>query len=106
ILHFRGGGLLCLLTVLLRQLGHTAQHSHLEQCEYSEAHRHRPRVKHTQHTVNPLIAPHVDPFLPSIISTASVLFISTDHCIGVTEDASDTQSVPYQCQNVHRSPAI
>ncbi|CAI9575181.1 unnamed protein product, partial [Staurois parvus] len=36
-------------------------------------------VKHTkhsvkQHTVNPLIAPHVNPFLPSAISTVSVLF--------------------------------
>ncbi|CAI9534051.1 unnamed protein product, partial [Staurois parvus] len=30
------------------------------------------------HTVNPLIAPHVNPFLPSAISTVSVLFISTD----------------------------
>ncbi|CAI9535478.1 unnamed protein product, partial [Staurois parvus] len=51
-------------------------------------------VKHTQHTVNPLIAPHVNPFLPSAISTASVLFISTDHCIGVTGDVSDSKSVP------------
>ncbi|CAI9543097.1 unnamed protein product [Staurois parvus] len=47
-----------------------------------------------QHTVNPLIAPDVNPFLPSAISTVSVLFISTDHCIGVTGDASDTKSVP------------
>ncbi|CAI9596381.1 unnamed protein product, partial [Staurois parvus] len=48
----------------------------------------------TQHTVNPLIAPHVNPFLPSDISTVSMLFISTDHCIGVTGDVSDTKSVP------------
>ncbi|CAI9589302.1 unnamed protein product [Staurois parvus] len=41
-------------------------------------------VKHTQHTVNPLIGPHVNPFLPSAISALSVLLISTDHCIGVT----------------------
>ncbi|CAI9550682.1 unnamed protein product [Staurois parvus] len=27
-----------------------------------------------QHTVNPLIAPHVNPFLPSAISTVSALF--------------------------------
>ncbi|CAI9583757.1 unnamed protein product, partial [Staurois parvus] len=47
-----------------------------------------------QHTVNPLIAPHVNPFLPSAISTVSVLFISTDHCIGVAGDVSDTKSVP------------
>ncbi|CAI9602335.1 unnamed protein product [Staurois parvus] len=33
-----------------------------------------------QHTVNPLIAPDVNPFLPHAI----MLFISTDHCIGVT----------------------
>ncbi|CAI9599541.1 unnamed protein product, partial [Staurois parvus] len=52
-----------------------------------------PYVKHTQHTVNPLIAPHVNPVLPSIISTVSVLFISTDHCIGVTGDDRDTKSV-------------
>ncbi|CAI9598861.1 unnamed protein product [Staurois parvus] len=30
--------------------------------------------KHTQHTVNPLIAPHVNPFLSSAISTLSVYF--------------------------------
>ncbi|CAI9620609.1 unnamed protein product, partial [Staurois parvus] len=39
-------------------------------------------------------APHVNPFLPSAISTVLVLFISTDHCIGVTGDVSDTKSVP------------
>ncbi|CAI9543518.1 unnamed protein product [Staurois parvus] len=37
-----------------------------------------------QHTVNPLITPHVNPFLTSAISTMLVLFISIDHCIGVT----------------------
>ncbi|CAI9574178.1 unnamed protein product, partial [Staurois parvus] len=70
-------------------------------------------VKHTfpapivkQHTVNPLIAPHVNLFLPSVINTVSVLFISTDHCIGVTGDVSDTNSVPPQCQNACRSLAI
>ncbi|CAI9581173.1 unnamed protein product, partial [Staurois parvus] len=46
-----------------------------------------------QHTVNPLIAPDVNHFLPSAISTGSVLFISTDHCIGITGDVSDTKSV-------------
>ncbi|CAI9564436.1 unnamed protein product, partial [Staurois parvus] len=52
-------------------------------------------VKHkTQHTVNPFIAPDVNCFLPSAISTESVLFISTDHCIGVTGDASDSQFPP------------
>ncbi|CAI9618551.1 unnamed protein product [Staurois parvus] len=35
------------------------------------------------HTVNPFIVPYVNPFLPSVISTVSVLFISTDHCISV-----------------------
>ncbi|CAI9586592.1 unnamed protein product, partial [Staurois parvus] len=53
-----------------------------------------PYVKHFQHTVNPLITPHVNPFLPSAISTVSVLFISINHCIGVTGDASDTKPVP------------
>ncbi|CAI9583721.1 unnamed protein product, partial [Staurois parvus] len=38
-------------------------------------------VKHTQqlvkqHTVNPLIAPDVNPFLPSVISSLSVLFLA------------------------------
>ncbi|CAI9618885.1 unnamed protein product [Staurois parvus] len=58
-------------------------------------------VKHTQHTVNPLTTSDVNPFLPSVISTVSVLFISTDHCIGVTRDVSDS---PPQCQNARRSP--
>ncbi|CAI9602403.1 unnamed protein product [Staurois parvus] len=40
-------------------------------------------VKHTQHTVNPLITPDVNPFLSTGISTVLVLFISTDHCISV-----------------------
>ncbi|CAI9623184.1 unnamed protein product, partial [Staurois parvus] len=47
-----------------------------------------------QHRVNTLIVPHVNPFLPSAISTVSVLLISMDHCIGVTGDVSDTKSVP------------
>ncbi|CAI9547093.1 unnamed protein product [Staurois parvus] len=59
----------------------TAKHTHTEQ-----------DVK--WHTVNHLIAPHVNPFLPSAISTVSVLFISTDHCIGVTGDVRDTKSIP------------
>ncbi|CAI9592805.1 unnamed protein product [Staurois parvus] len=41
-----------------------------------------------QHTANPLIAPDVKPFQPSVISTVSVLFISTDHCFSVTGDVS------------------
>ncbi|CAI9603559.1 unnamed protein product, partial [Staurois parvus] len=57
-------------------------------------HTPRPLVKHSLHIVNPLIAPHINPFLPSAISTVSVLFFSTDHCIGVTGDVSDTKSVP------------
>ncbi|CAI9601370.1 unnamed protein product, partial [Staurois parvus] len=72
-------------------------------------HTHLPLVKHSLHTVNPLIAPHVNPFLPSAISTVSVLFFfffSNDHCIGVTVYVSDTKSVAPECQNVRRSPAI
>ncbi|CAI9591844.1 unnamed protein product [Staurois parvus] len=53
---------------------------------------HNPIVK--QHTANRLISPDVNPFLLSVINTVSVLFISTDHCIGVTGDVSDTKSVP------------
>ncbi|CAI9561422.1 unnamed protein product [Staurois parvus] len=56
-------------------------------------HIHNPHSE-TPHTVNPLIAPDVNPFIPSAISTVSVLFISTDRCIGVTGDVSDTKSVP------------
>ncbi|CAI9574166.1 unnamed protein product, partial [Staurois parvus] len=66
-------------------------HSHTKQCDHSVKH-----TQHTvkQHTVNPLIAPDVKPFMPSAVSTVSVLFISTDHCIGVTGDVSDTNTVP------------
>ncbi|CAI9532386.1 unnamed protein product, partial [Staurois parvus] len=71
-----------------------AVHSHPEQCAYSEAHTPCHLVKHSQHTVNPLIAPYDNPFLPSTNSTVSVFFFSTDHCIGVTGDVSDTKSVP------------
>ncbi|CAI9551585.1 unnamed protein product [Staurois parvus] len=45
-------------------------------------------MKHKQHTVNLLITPDVNAFLPSAISTVSVLFISTDHCISITGDVS------------------
>ncbi|CAI9619495.1 unnamed protein product [Staurois parvus] len=48
--------------------------SHPEQCAYSEAPTHHPPVKHSQHTVNPLIAPHINSFLPSAISTVSFAF--------------------------------
>ncbi|CAI9622627.1 unnamed protein product, partial [Staurois parvus] len=71
-----------------------AEQNHPEQCAYSEEHTPRPLLKHSHHTVNPLIAPHVNPFLPSAISIVSVLFFSTDHCIGVTGDVNDTKSVP------------
>ncbi|CAI9602761.1 unnamed protein product [Staurois parvus] len=46
-------------------------HSHAKQCAYSEAH---PPPCSTQHTANPLTTPHVNPVLPSVISTVSVLF--------------------------------
>ncbi|CAI9590342.1 unnamed protein product [Staurois parvus] len=73
----------------------------------SKAHRHSPIVKHTQHLVNHLITPDVNPFLPSAISTVSVLFISTDNCTGVTGDISDSKSIPPpQCQNARRRPTI
>ncbi|CAI9595215.1 unnamed protein product, partial [Staurois parvus] len=70
----------------------------------SGKHRQSLIINHTQHTVNPLIAPDVNPVLPSATSTVSVHFISTDHCIGVTGDVSDTKLVPPQCQNARRSP--
>ncbi|CAI9563064.1 unnamed protein product, partial [Staurois parvus] len=53
-----------------------AEHSHPDQCAYSEAHTPCPLVKHFHHTVNPLIVPHVNPLLPSAISTVSVLFFA------------------------------
>ncbi|CAI9612227.1 unnamed protein product [Staurois parvus] len=64
-----------------------------KQCTYSDTRTHTKHSK-TQHAVNRLIAPDVNPFLPSAISTISVLFISTDQCTGVTGDVSDTKSVP------------
>ncbi|CAI9582658.1 unnamed protein product [Staurois parvus] len=67
------------------RLGNTVKHQHSGATV---------KHQHSQHTVNPLIALHVNPFLPSAISTVSVLFLSTDHCIGVTGDVSDTISVP------------
>ncbi|CAI9579643.1 unnamed protein product [Staurois parvus] len=67
------------------------QHIRTKQCANSEKHTAN-IVK--QHTINPLITPDGKPFLPSAISTVSVLFISTDQCIGVTGDVSDTKSVP------------
>ncbi|CAI9552897.1 unnamed protein product [Staurois parvus] len=39
-----------------------------------ERHRHSPLVK--QHTVNPLIAPHVNPFLPSAISQCQCFLLA------------------------------
>ncbi|CAI9593476.1 unnamed protein product, partial [Staurois parvus] len=47
-----------------------------------------------QHIVNPLIAPHINPFLPVPLLQCRCIFISTDHCIGVTGDVSDTKSFP------------
>ncbi|CAI9565903.1 unnamed protein product, partial [Staurois parvus] len=63
------------------QLGHTA----LDGCAQSERYKTAclPSKTHKvkTHTVHcyPLIAPDVNPFLPSFISTVSVIFISTDH---------------------------
>ncbi|CAI9602284.1 unnamed protein product, partial [Staurois parvus] len=99
ILHFWERRTFCKQNTSPCQLLHTAldgcaQHSHPKQCDYSKTQTHGPIVKDTHHTVNPLIAPHVNLFLPSAISTVSVLFISTDHCIVVTGDVSDTKSVP------------
>ncbi|CAI9547466.1 unnamed protein product [Staurois parvus] len=62
-----------------------------------------PPVKHSLHTVNPLITSHVNHFLPSAVSTVSVLFFRTDHCIGVTGYVSDTKS---ECPLQFRSPAV
>ncbi|CAI9612541.1 unnamed protein product [Staurois parvus] len=66
----------------------------IQSCVLTVKHTDIAPSKSTQHTINPLIASDVNPFLPSAISTVSVLFISTDHCIGVTGDVSDTKSVP------------
>ncbi|CAI9575506.1 unnamed protein product, partial [Staurois parvus] len=86
----RGEAYIFVYNLLPCQLEHTArdgceQYSHPDQCAYSEEHTPPPcpLVKHTQHIVNHLIAPDVNPFLSSFISTVSVLFISTDHCISV-----------------------
>ncbi|CAI9533504.1 unnamed protein product [Staurois parvus] len=71
--------------------------------------QHTLKKKKKQHTVNPLIASDINPFLTNAISTVSVLFISTDHCIGVTGEVSDTKSVPppvSECPPQSRSTAI
>ncbi|CAI9587121.1 unnamed protein product, partial [Staurois parvus] len=60
----------------------TCQHGHAQK----DTKQHASLVK--QHTFNPLIAQKLTPFLPSVISIVSVLFISTDHCISVTGDVS------------------
>ncbi|CAI9553567.1 unnamed protein product, partial [Staurois parvus] len=90
----RGGGgggreLLVNKTVLLPVSLGTLHSTAMQSSVLTMKHTHR-----TQYTVNPLLTPDVNPFLPSAISTVSVLFISTDHCIGVTGDISDTKSVP------------
>ncbi|CAI9569347.1 unnamed protein product, partial [Staurois parvus] len=67
------------------QHGHAALYLSAQQTDTKQ---HVSLVKHTKHMVNLLIAPDVNPFLPSAISTVSLLFISTDHCISVTGDVS------------------
>ncbi|CAI9565655.1 unnamed protein product, partial [Staurois parvus] len=69
----RKGGLLCLLTIIL-PVGSGTLLWMTSSVLFSEAPTHRPPVKHSQHTINPLITPHVNPFLLSAISTVSVLF--------------------------------
>ncbi|CAI9614632.1 unnamed protein product [Staurois parvus] len=59
--------------------------------------------KHTQHTVNPLIAPNVNPFLPSAISTVTVLFFLALIIVLVPLGISVTASQFPQCQNVPQS---
>ncbi|CAI9576339.1 unnamed protein product [Staurois parvus] len=89
------------------QLEHTArdgcaQYSHPNQCAYSEEHTPCPLVKHFQHTVNPLIAPYVSPFLPSAISTVSVLFLALITVL-VSLGCQWHQVSSAQCQNVPQS---
>ncbi|CAI9570164.1 unnamed protein product, partial [Staurois parvus] len=81
----------------LCRLRHTAldgcaQHRHPEQCPYSEAPTYRPPVKHSQYTVNPFCALHVNPFLPSAISTMSVLFFLALITVLVSQGMSVTPS--------------
>ncbi|CAI9574920.1 unnamed protein product, partial [Staurois parvus] len=96
ILHFQGRGLY-VNTDLSRQYEQAALYCSAQQSNTEQLVciiKHSTLLKHSRHTVNPLIAPHINPFLPSAISTVSVLFISTAHCIAVTGDVSDTKSVP------------
>ncbi|CAI9585766.1 unnamed protein product, partial [Staurois parvus] len=76
---FPGGRSFCLQTIFLpvslSTLLGIAVHRTVFSA-YSEEHTPRPLVKHTQHTINPLIAPHNNPFLPSAISIVSVLFLA------------------------------
>ncbi|CAI9590263.1 unnamed protein product [Staurois parvus] len=66
ILHFRGGRLFCLQTILLP----VSLSILLRMAVYNTAilisvltvkNTPPPLVKHSQHTVNPLIAPHINP---------------------------------------------
>ncbi|CAI9541626.1 unnamed protein product, partial [Staurois parvus] len=70
--HQRAGGLLCLLTVL--PVGSVTKLLWVASSVLTEAPTHSPPVKHSQHTVNPLITPHVNPFLPSAISNSVSAF--------------------------------
>ncbi|CAI9535492.1 unnamed protein product, partial [Staurois parvus] len=107
--HRQGGGLHCLpaatLPVSLGTLLGMAEHSHPDQSALQT----KTLTQHTvkQHTVNPLIIADVNPFLSSVISTVSVLFISTDHCIHFTGDVSDSHFPPVsECPPQSHSPAI
>ncbi|CAI9600045.1 unnamed protein product [Staurois parvus] len=55
-----------------------------------------------------MIASHVNPFLPSAISTVSVFLFSTDHCIVVTGmSVTPSQFLPVsECSSQSRSAAI
>ncbi|CAI9585051.1 unnamed protein product, partial [Staurois parvus] len=72
--HLRWGvGLLCLLKVLLSVGSGTLLWMASSVITVKPPHT-TPFVKHSLHTVNPLITPHVNPFLPSAISIVSVFF--------------------------------
>ncbi|CAI9622252.1 unnamed protein product [Staurois parvus] len=84
-----------------------AQYSHAKQCDYNEAQIHCPLVKHTQHTVNPLIAPHVNPFLPSAITTVSVRFLALITVVSLGMSVTPSQFRPVsECPPQSCNPAI
>ncbi|CAI9556475.1 unnamed protein product, partial [Staurois parvus] len=90
--HQRERGLFCLLIVLLPVSSGTLLWMASSVLTVKNTHTPPPR-KHSLHIVNPLIM--LTPLCPVPLAQCQCFFFfSTDHCIGVTGDVSDTKSIP------------